>query len=165
MNHLSFKKGVTKLLRWPPSKWLLNTAVLLFAPTHRIGVNTIVLNPQQQVLLLNHVFHPTCPWGPPGGWLDRGEDPQAGALRELREETGLEATLGQLVLMRRSVQPDQLGMAFVVHLPYTPDPQTLTLSYEISAAAWFDPHQLPPHVTRFTQTALAAALQLPHPTS
>lgn len=164
MNQLHLKKGVTKLLQWRPGKWLLNAAVLLFAPTHRIGVNTIVLNPQRQVLLLNHVFHPTCPWGPPGGWLDRGEDPQVGALRELREETGLEATLGQLVFMRRSTQPDQLGMAFVVHLPNTPDPQTFKLSYEISAAAWFDPQQLPPYVTRFTQEALTAALKHPHPT-
>ncbi|WP_202879335.1 NUDIX domain-containing protein [Nocardioides cynanchi] len=37
-------------------------------------------------------------WGMPGGHLDPGEDPEAGALRELREETGIRLPPGTLRL-------------------------------------------------------------------
>jgi 8-oxo-dGTP diphosphatase len=38
-----------------------------------------------------------CAWGVPCGKLDGGEDPGEGALRELREETGLDGTLVRYV--------------------------------------------------------------------
>jgi len=36
-------------------------------------------------------------WTQPGGHLDKGECPYAGAIRELKEETGLDATCTKLV--------------------------------------------------------------------
>ena len=36
-------------------------------------------------------------WTLPGGGLERGESPEEGAVREIHEETGLQATLGRLL--------------------------------------------------------------------
>jgi ADP-ribose pyrophosphatase YjhB (NUDIX family) len=47
-------------------------------------------------------------WTLPGGGLDFGEDPAAGAIREVREETGYRVELGDLVGIRSGVlEPSQ----------------------------------------------------------
>ena len=42
-------------------------------------------------------------WTPPGGGLDFAEDPAAGVVREVLEETGLAIRLGELVAIRSAV--------------------------------------------------------------
>ncbi len=42
-------------------------------------------------------------WTLPGGGLDFGEDPEAGAIREVREETGYAVELGALLGIRSAV--------------------------------------------------------------
>ena len=47
-------------------------------------------------------------WMLPGGGLDFGEDPAPGVLRELREETGLEGVVEELLAIRSvMLEPDQ----------------------------------------------------------
>jgi len=58
-----------------------------------IGTLGIISNQQGQVLLLEHRFRITPPWGLPGGFLQRNEDPSVGLARELYEETGLHCTI------------------------------------------------------------------------
>lgn len=130
-------------------------AIFIVVPRHRIGVEVVLFNEQGQVLLLNHVFHPVIPWGVPGGWLDRHEDPAEGALRELREETGLTAVLGPIILIKRQKRPSHLGMAF---LAYTAQ-GSIKLSNEIIAAAWTDLDKLP-KLLPFTQEAVEKAAVL-----
>jgi mutator protein MutT len=63
--------------------------------TPKIGVNAIVFNQAKQVLLEQRSDDGT--WGLPGGWSDMGESPQQCVIREVKEETGLEVKVVQLV--------------------------------------------------------------------
>lgn len=130
-------------------------AILVVVPRHRMGVEVVLFNERRQVLLLNHVFHPEVPWGIPGGWLDRNEDPAVCALRELREETGLTAVLGPLIMLKQQTRPAHLGTAYLAHTPQG----TLALSNEIIEAAWTDPKALP-ELMPFTREAVEKAVIL-----
>ena len=130
-------------------------AILVVVPRHRMGVEVVLFNEQRQVLLLNHVFHPEVPWGIPGGWLDRNEDPAECAVRELREETGLTAVLGPLIMLKPQTLPSHLGTAYLAHTPQG----TLVLSNEIIKAAWTNLDELP-NLMPFTREAIEKAAVL-----
>ena len=159
INKAHLKRGIAAgLVRWRPLRSLLRLAVRLFAPQHRIGVTVIVLDEAQRVLLLKHVYHPTLPWGPPGGWLDRGEAPAKGAVRELWEETGLTADIGPLILLEHEEYPAHIGIAYLARLPHGQHNPPLRLSHEILTADWFTADTLPP-VSNFTRRAIQHALE------
>ena len=77
-------------------QWALNPKVV-------VGVSGILLNERDEVLLLRHRFHPENPWGFPGGWLNRGESVDQAWLREVKEETGLDAVVEGLVMQENSL--------------------------------------------------------------
>ncbi|KAA3663852.1 MAG: NUDIX domain-containing protein, partial [Chloroflexi bacterium] len=114
----------------------------------------VVIDDQGRVLLLNHVFHPYIPWDVPGGWLNRNEDPAAGALRELWEETGIIAELGPVVRLKHEEYPAHLGIAFLAFA----NPQPMVLSNEIIEARWFAPDALPEKLVPFTRAAIETAV-------
>jgi 8-oxo-dGTP diphosphatase len=86
-------------------------------------------------------------WDIPGGFCEQGEHPEATAVRELREETGLEITIDGLVGMwidRYGAQePPEvtLNIYYVAHT-VQPDEQA-QLSSEVDAVAWFGTDELP----------------------
>jgi 8-oxo-dGTP diphosphatase len=56
-------------------------------------------------------------WTLPGGGLHFGEDPEAGALREVREETGYAAELGELLGIRSEVlEPSETVSGHRLHV-------------------------------------------------
>jgi ADP-ribose pyrophosphatase YjhB (NUDIX family) len=147
---------MARMVRWSPVRHLMKMGIHLLVPKHRIGVVAVPIREDGQVLLLRHVFHPVAPWGLPGGWLGRGEDPAAAAARELWEETGLNCDVGPVVEIERDPLPPHLSIAFWV----TPHDGEVKLSGEILEARWCAPDQLPgPHYP-FTPRAVAAATHL-----
>ena len=88
LNQPSLKRLAARLMRFFPH-WLYHILVRLTQAPFRVGVTAFVFDPSGRVLLLEHVFRLTYQWGPPGGWLKRGEDPVVALGRELMEETGL----------------------------------------------------------------------------
>lgn len=151
-----WKNSLAQLVQWPIVQRFMAMGIRAIVPKHRIGIAVVVLDDQNRVLMLEHVFHAYAPWGLPGGWLDAGESPGAGALRELYEETGLTACLGPCVHVARQKYPDSVNMAFVAR----DVSGTLELSKEIIDARWFTQESLPAPLFPFTRRAIIMALEL-----
>ena len=86
------------LQRFALLRWGLRLGVYLFMPRQHVGVVGVLFNQMGQVLLAEHVFRPLFPWGLPGGWIGRGEDPAKALEREFEEELGLQVMVKQLLL-------------------------------------------------------------------
>ena len=136
-------------------RFVLALGVRTFVPRQRTGVSVVCFNDDQRILLLRHVYHPSVPWGLPGGWLDRGESPAECARRELREETGLEIKLGPVVCVGRESSPDHVGISFIARLI----PGNLQLSSEIIEARWFRPDDLPAPLQTFAHKSITVAVR------
>ena len=128
----------------------------LFVPRQRIGVSLIALDDQERVFLLKHVFHPTVPWGLPGGWLKRNEAPDVGVLRELYEETGLTAVIGPVVHMTLEERPTHIGIVYLAQI----QPGMLKLNPEIIEAAWFPINEIPQPQYPFVEQAITSAVHI-----
>ena len=64
------------------------------------SVAAVIENENGEILLLDHVLRPDSGWGVPGGFLGFGEQPAEAIRRELREETGLELEMLEMVRVR-----------------------------------------------------------------
>ena len=150
-----WKERLARLMQFTLLKRLMVWGIQLFAPRHRIGVGVVVLDASNRVLMLRHVFHPDVPWGLPGGWLEHKEDPSAGALRELWEETGLTAKIVAPVDVGYENKPHHIGITYLA----VAEPGPITLSAEILEAFWFSFDDLPsplfPGVRRAITTAVS----------
>lgn len=150
-----WKTHAAALAKLPLARLAMGLAVKLTVPRQRVGVALVALNSANELFMLRHVFHPYFEWGLPGGWLKKNEAPEAGILRELREETGLTAVLGPAVSVTHDTQPPHIGIAYVGRLAEG----SVTLSHEIIEARWFALDNLPRPLTRHTKQAIQAAVR------
>jgi putative (di)nucleoside polyphosphate hydrolase len=65
--------------------------------TYRPAAGIMLINDRHQVWVGQRLDSTLEAWQMPQGGLDEGEDPQAGALRELEEETGIPRDLVEIV--------------------------------------------------------------------
>ncbi len=80
-------------------------------------------------------------WEFPGGKAEAGEDDAACLRRELQEELGVDATIGEVVLQKSHTYPTERSVALTFfHVPsYT---RELT-NRVFESVTWVEPHQLP----------------------
>mgnify|MGYP003347467308 CR=1 FL=1 len=64
----------------------------------KVAVATIVVDEEGRLLLVRRAIEPGYgKWVMPGGYVDRGEEVRAAAIREAREECGLDVRLERLI--------------------------------------------------------------------
>jgi ADP-ribose pyrophosphatase YjhB (NUDIX family) len=84
----TLKSRLSTLWKWIPKAWRWRL-LWLISDHFMLGVNGVVLNESNQVLLAHHVFRDTIAWGLPGGVVQRNETLEEAMRREVIEETGL----------------------------------------------------------------------------
>ena len=119
----------------PP--WGRRRIILLTQQRFTASAAVVITNGDGKVLLLEHVLRPRSGWGMPGGFLERGEQPQEGIRREIREETGIELD-GLKNIRTRTIGSH---IEFIFSAATSNDPKFL--SREIIQWKWFDPAGLP----------------------
>jgi ADP-ribose pyrophosphatase YjhB (NUDIX family) len=165
-----------------PKESLLNVAVLCFPPmfTEFLGgvwrrlpgimrrnlvrtgqsrftvtAGAMIFDDQDRILLLDHVFRPDGGWGIPGGFLNKGEQPEAALRRELREEIGIEVKDVRLLFARTLSKPRQIEIYFLATAMGQPEP----CSFEIRKAGWFSLDALPPDLSNDQRRLIQSARQ------
>lgn len=115
------------------------------------GVSVIASDLEGRVLLVRHSYGPDQ-WYFPGGGLRRGECPEAGALRELREETACTAAM----LVPLGVLEEELsGAPHRAHIfAATTADVPRADGREVIEARFFPTHSLPEPLTQRTRARL-----------
>ncbi|MEU6347556.1 NUDIX domain-containing protein [Streptomyces sp. NPDC046977] len=129
--------GLWRIIRGPLQwrvMWLTNSKYM-------VGVTGVVRDSEGRVLLLRHRLWPEDrQWGLPGGYAKAGEDFRDTVSREVREETGLEVQVGELVHLKS-------GFKLRVEVAYAATLVGGSMkidAFEVLEAKWASPNDLPP---------------------
>lgn len=121
--------------------WIPNTAhTIPVNATHRVGVGAFVMKDKKEVLVVqekNGMLRGLGVWKFPTGVVDQGEDIFAGAIREVKEETGIDTEFVEVLAFRQSHMSffEKSDLFFVCMLrPLSFDIQKQ--ESEIEAAQW-----------------------------
>ncbi|WBB76002.1 NUDIX domain-containing protein [Micromonospora sp. WMMD1128] len=127
------------------------------------SVSVLVVDDHARLLLVRHAGS-SDGWAVPGGAVDVGESPAQAAIREIREETGIQIGTPRLLDVLGGADyevtyPNGDRVAYVTavyragHTDGTPTPD----HDEISELGWFTPTQLPGvDLNRFARALLRA---------
>ncbi|KAL7142880.1 hypothetical protein ABFS83_08G154400 [Erythranthe nasuta] len=121
--------------------WLPSTANTLPAnASHRVGIGAFVLNDKNEVLVVQEKsgkFRGTGVWKFPTGVVDEGEDICDAAVREVKEETGIDSKFVEVLAFRQSHQSyfEKSDLFFVCMLEPLSE-KVQPQESEIEAAQW-----------------------------
>lgn len=135
------KKVLGTLWRGAP-KSVRRLTMRLIEPRFTVTAGAVVLDEEGRVLLLKHVFRAGSGWGIPGGFIEKGEQPEEAVRRELFEEIGLQLEEAELAFVRTLKRPQQVELIFRCR----PRGSFAPRSIEIRSAEWFVPDALPPEL-------------------
>lgn len=156
------KRRLAGWIRNPPLLWGMKIAVRLFAPRQCVGAVGVVFNQDGKVLIVEHVFRTDFPWGLPGGWIERGENPGETVRREIEEELKLKVEVKELLfseqvaLVPKSSHPRHLGLAYYCKFISG----VVANTPEILSVEWADPHSIKQEMAPFQRKAIIVAREI-----
>ncbi|XP_045815177.1 nudix hydrolase 2 [Trifolium pratense] len=136
--------------------WIADSANTIPAnATHRVGVGAFVVNEKREVLVVQEKtgpFRGTGSWKFPTGVADQGEDICVAAVREAKEETGVDTEFVEILAFRQSHMSffEKSDLFFVCLLrPLSFDIKIQEV--EIEAAKWmpFDEYVAQPFMEKY----------------
>lgn len=131
----------------------------LWIKPNSVRVRVLVANDKNEILLVRTWIGSQL-WSPPGGGIGLGEQPKVAAVREVREETGVNIFVSELkeLGLFQSIPPDLVCtlQAYRAQANGTPGVHGLH-KLEILEAAWFAINNLPKRRSKLVDQLLEAA--------
>lgn len=119
----------------------------------KVATGCLIFNELDEVLLVCRSIDPVGRWVFPGGFVDRFEDPDVSACREVKEETGLEVQVDSLLGIYRAPKSPVLVLVYLAEvLAGSPPPQAL---HECSDLGYFSQGSVPWDMLAFSVTEWA----------
>lgn len=147
------KKVLGALWRHSP-KSVRRWGVRLVEPRFTVTAGAVVVNEDGRVLLLEHRFRAGSGWGIPGGFIEKGEQPEEALRRELREEIGLELERIEIAFARTLRKPTQIEIIFRCRARGDIGRKNI----EIKSVEWFAPDNLPSQLSKDQRRLINRAL-------
>jgi 8-oxo-dGTP diphosphatase len=123
-------------------RWLRVLVVRTVTPSFSVGAMCLIEDGEGRVLLVRQPYR--AGWGLPGGFLKRGETPEACAVREVREEVGLDVELTGLAQMVVDERARGVEAVFRARAVRAADLGRVgPVSPELVETGWFEPDALP----------------------
>jgi 8-oxo-dGTP diphosphatase len=131
----------------------------------RVGVACIVLRAGRILLIRRQRSHGAGSWSTPGGHLDFGETPEACAIRETEEETGVRVARAEFVAITNDLflDDDKHYITLWMHAAGGDGEAALRDSGEVAEVGWFDLAALPSPLFLSLENLLAGRCLPPEP--
>jgi ADP-ribose pyrophosphatase YjhB (NUDIX family) len=118
-----------------------------------VSVGVVITDRDQKILLLEHVFRAGSGWGIPGGFINHGEQPEAAARREIREETGLELENVKMLRVRTT------GRHVEILFRAEANGAASVKSREIKSLGWFETGGMPEEMSAVQKSTIEKVLR------
>ncbi|TCD47355.1 NUDIX hydrolase [Chlorobium sp. N1] len=101
------------------------------------------VNPKGEILLIRRAHEPALnEWALPGGFLESGELPEEGCLRELMEETSIEGRVERIIGVYHR-ESTMYGSLLAVAYAVTASHENIRINHEVFEAGFYPPDAMP----------------------
>ena len=113
-------------------------------PTVKVDIRALILSPDKKVLLVKESMDGK--WSLPGGWADVGYSPKETILKEIKEETGLDAEVKHLLAVfdkHKHDHPAEPYYVFKIAFYCEATSTTLQKGFDVLDLGYFHINELP----------------------